>query len=243
MIRSHRNVSKWLLIADGIAFLALVPNGVYARNNKKTKQISYQQSLREYIRQAEQGVANTAQTEGSIWNPNGAFAQLPRDDKAHRLGDILTINIVEQTTAQATGTVKSSRDFAASSSISALMGEIGPTSGLQNIFSPNSSKSLNGQAQTASTSSLSTSLAATVVDVLPNNYMVVQAIRTVNVDNQMQQVILRGIVRPSDIGPDNAVPSTALADLSVVINGKGVISDNTRRPNALVRAILRIVGF
>lgn len=207
------------------------------------KQISYQQSLQEYIRQAQQGVANTGKTVGSIWNPNGAFAQLPRDDKAHRLGDILTINIIEQTTAQATGTVKSSRDFSASSSISQLMGIVGPTSGLQNLFAPSSSRALKGQAQTASSSSLTTSLAATVVDVLPNQYLVVQAMRTVNVDNQMQQVILRGIVRPSDIGPENSVPSTALADLSVLVNGKGVISDNTRRPNALVRLILRIVGF
>lgn len=210
---------------------------------KKIKHVSFQQSLTEYVRQAAQGVANPAPTMGSIWNPNGPLAQLPRDDKAYRLGDILTINIIEQTTAQASGTVKTSRDFSASSSISALFGQIGPTSGLQNIFSPSSSKALNGQAQTASTSSLTTSVAATVVAVLPNNYMVVQAMRTVKMDDQLQQVILRGIVRPSDVTPDNSVPSTALADLSVQVNGKGVINDSTRPPNWLVRQFLRIVGF
>lgn len=241
MNRSWGESFKRRLVLMAVGAILLVPISSFARKRGKT--ITYQQSLQEYIRQAEQGVANTGPTEGSIWNPNGAFAQLPRDDKAHRLGDILTINIIEQTTAQSTGTVKTSRDFSASSSIGALMGEIGPTSGLQNIFSPSSSNALKGQAQAASSSSLTTSLAATVVDVLPNNYMVVQAIRTVNVDNQSQQVILRGIVRPSDIGPDNAVPSTALADLSVLVNGKGVISDSTRRPNALIRTILRIVGF
>ncbi|MEJ2010515.1 MAG: flagellar basal body L-ring protein FlgH, partial [Acidobacteriota bacterium] len=165
---------------------------------------------------------NPDPTTGSIWNPNGPLAQLPRDDKAYRLGDILTIDIIEETTAQATGTVKSSRDFSANSSLGALFGQIGPTSGLQNIFSPSSSKALNGQAQTASTSSLTTSLAATVVAVMPNNYMVLQAMRTVKMDNQLQQVILRGIVRPSDIAPNNSVPSTALADLSVQVVGKGV---------------------
>ena len=241
MNRSRGNNSKRWLIFAGAALFLLAPSGTFAR--KKAKQVSFQQSLAEYIRQAEQGVANTGPTAGSIWNPNGAFARLPRDDKAYRLGDILTINIIEQTTAQATGTVKSSRDFSASSSISALLGQIGPTSGLQNIFSPNSTSALNGQAQTASTSSLATSLAATVVAVLPNNYMVVQAMRTVKVDNQLQQVILRGIVRPSDIGPDNSIPSTALADLNVQVDGKGVINDGTRPPNRLIRAILRVVGF
>ena len=241
MKRSSGRPSTWWLFVPGMALILLIPGVSSAK--KEPKAVPYQQSLQEYIHQAEMGVANTQPTAGSLWNPNGAFAQLPRDDKAHRLGDILTINIIEQTTAQASGTVKASRDFSASSSVSALMGQIGPTSGWQNIFSPSSSNALSGQAQTASTSSLSTSVAATVVDVLPNSYLVVQAIRTLKVDNQEQQVVLRGIVRPSDISPDNSVPSTALADLSVTVNGKGVISDSTRRPNALVRAILRITGF
>lgn len=236
----QKKPERWLILT-GIVLFFLAPSWTFAR--KKPKQVTFQQSLAEYVRQAQQGVANPTPTTGSIWNPNGPLAQLPRDDKAYRLGDILTINIIEQTTAQSTGTVKSSRDFSASSSISALLGEIGPTSGLQNIFSPNSSKALNGQAQTASTSSLATSLAATVVAVMPNNYMVVQAMRMVKMDNQLQQVILRGIVRPSDIAPDNSVPSTSLADLSVQVIGKGVINDYTRPPNWLVREFLKIVGF
>ena len=238
--RRRKSFKRWLILS-GTGLCLMAPGWVFAR--QKPKQITFQQSLAEYIRQARQGVANPAPTTGSIWNPNGPLAQLPRDDKAYRLGDILTINIIEETTAQSTGTVKSSRDFSASSSIGALFGQIGPTSGLQNIFSPSSSKALNGQAQTASTSSLTTSLAATVVAVLPNNYMVVQAMRTVKMDNQLQQVILRGVVRPSDIAPDNSVPSTALADLSVRVIGKGVINDSTRPPNWLVREFLKIVGF
>lgn len=232
-------------VATCCIILALATPGVcFARRKKdKARPVTFQQSLDEYIRQAELGVANPNPTTGSIWNPNGPLAQLPRDDKAFRLGDMLTINIIEQTTAQTSGQVKAGRTFSASSGISALMGQIGPTAGLQNLFSPNSTKSLNGQAQTQSSSLLTTALAAIVVGVLPNNYLVVQAMRTVEVDNQQQQVILRGIARPSDIGPDNAIASTALSDLSVQVTGKGVISSNTRPPNVVVRAILRVVGF
>jgi flagellar L-ring protein FlgH len=228
----------------GMVLLLSLPQWTYARKKKKdTKPVSFQQSLNQYIRDAQLGVVNTAATTGSIWNSNGPLARLASDDKAHRLGDVVTINIVEQTTATTTGDVKASRTFSASSGISSLFGVIGPTAGIQNIFSPNSTKSLNGQAQTDSTSALSTNVAATVVALLPNDYLVVQATRTVEVDNQQQQVILRGIARPSDISPSNAIPSTALADLTVQVTGKGVISDNVRPPNRIVRAILRVVGF
>ncbi|MGH9396958.1 MAG: flagellar basal body L-ring protein FlgH [Terriglobia bacterium] len=234
--------SRWLMVSWMILTL-LAPGISYARKKKKPAPVTFQESLNEYIREAQQGVSNPLPTTGSLWNSNGPLAQLPRDDKAFRLGDILTINIIEQTTAQSSGNVKAGRTFNASSGISAFFGQIGPTAGLQNLFSPNSTKTLNGQAQTQSSSLLTTALAASVVGVLPNNYLVVQATRTVEVDNQQQQVILRGVARPSDIGPDNSIPSTSLADLSVQVTGKGVISDNTRPPNFVIRAILRVVGF
>jgi flagellar L-ring protein FlgH len=225
--------------------LLIIPKSAYARKKKKQQApVTFQQSLDEYMREARQGILNTAgPTTGSIWNPNGPYAALPQDDKARRLGDILTINIVEQTTAQTTGDVKTARTFSASSGISALFGQIGPTAGLQNIFSPNSSRTLNGTAQTDSSDSLTTDVTATVVGILPNNYMVLQATRTVEYDNQRQQVILRGIARFSDITPANSIPSTALSDLSLQVVGKGVISDYVSPPNKIIRAILKVVGF
>ena len=241
-MHSERSASKWFSI-PWIVLLLLAPQGTYAKKKKQKAPVSFQQSLDQYIRQAQQGVVNTTPTTGSIWNSNGRFAELARDDKAYRLGDVVTIDIVEQTTATTEGDVKASRTFSASSGISALFGQIGPAAGLQNIFSPNSSSTLNGQAQTDSTSALSTNVAATVVGLLPNNYLVVQATRTVEVDNEQQQVILRGIARPSDISAANTIPSTALADLTVQVTGKGVITDNVRPPNRIIRAILKVVGF
>lgn len=234
----------WIITVLG-SLLLLAPAPGFARKKKKKEQapVTFQQSLDEYVRDAKIAIANPAPTNGSIWNPNGAYAELPRDDKASRLGDIVTINIIEQTTAQSSGNVKTSRTFNASSGIGALFGQIGPAAGIDNIFSPSSARALNGQAQTQSSSLLTTSVAASVVGVLPNNYLVVQATRTVEVDNEEQQVVLRGIARPSDIGPDNSIPSTSLADLSVQVIGRGVITDDTRPPNKVVRAILRVVGF
>jgi flagellar L-ring protein precursor FlgH len=115
--------------------------------------------------------------------------------------------------------------------------------GLQNIFSPQSSQALNGQAQTASVSSFVASLAAQVVSVLPNGFLVVEAVRQMEMNNQRQTLLVRGVVRPSDITVDNTVLSSQVNNLEVKLNGKGVLSDGVRPPNKLVRAILKLVGF
>ena len=62
-------------------------------------------------------------------------------------------------------------------------------------------------------------------------------------NNEKQTVILRGLVRPGDVASDNKVLSTSISNLELELKGKGVISDYTRPPNPLVRAILWLVGF
>jgi flagellar L-ring protein FlgH len=222
--------------------LLLVPTVAQARK-KKQKAPAPEVSLQQYIAMAKAGLASPAPTMGSLWTPNGRFSNLARDDKAYRTGDTLTINILEQTTATNSSNVKTARSFSASSGIGAFFGIIPANSGLQNMFSPQSQNALNGQAQTASSSLLNTSLQGMVMAVLPNGYLVVQADRTVKMDNQWQHVILRGLVRPDDVASNNIVSSSAISNLEVEIQGKGVISDGTRPPNKIVRAILRIVGF
>ena len=165
------------------------------------------------------------------------------DYKARNVNDLIVIQVVESTSATADGTAKSSRAFSASSGISAFMGTPGATSGIQNIFSPSSQRTLNGQAQTASNSTLSTSLSGRVVEVLPNGFMVIEAVREMDMNNQHQTVIIHGIVRPGDVTPNNTVPSTAISNLEVELKGHGVISDGVAPPNRLVRTILKLVGF
>jgi len=79
--------------------------------------------------------------------------------------------------------------------------------------------------------------------VLPNGALVIEAERQLTMNNERPVLLLRGLVRPGDIGPNNAVPSNAIANLELELKGKGVISEGNRPPNAVVRIILRIVGF
>jgi len=215
-----------------------------AADAKKDKQVkdAAADSLAQYIERVK-AVNSSSSSMGSLWVPQGPFSNLPADDKARNVNDTIIINVVEQTAAEGDSSVKSARTFAASSSISALGGLVKSNNGLQNIFSPQSSQALNGAAQTTSDSSFTTSLAAQVVKVLPNGFLVVEAVRQMDMNNQRQTLIIHGVVRPSDIAVDNSVLSAQINNLEVKLIGKGVLSDGVRPPNKLINAILKLVGF
>ncbi|HYE23575.1 MAG TPA: flagellar basal body L-ring protein FlgH [Clostridia bacterium] len=179
---------------------------------------------------------------GSVWAFDGRFADLASDNTARAVHDVVFVDIVEQTVAEASGNVASERSSSASSGISALAGRLN-TGGIEQLFSPRSERKLKGQAQTQSSSRLRTTLAGEVVAVLPNGTLVVEARREVTVNHERQTVLLRGVARPSDLTPDNRIASTALSHLELELKGKGVISDSTRPPNWIVRTLLRLVGF
>ncbi len=220
-----------------LLFMPLPGYGSFLK--KKSAQKDY---LAEYIERVE-GVKPPAPTTGSIWTPQSPYSDLASDYKARNVNDLIVIQVVESTTAAEDGAVKSQRTFSASSGVSAFMGNLGSNNSLQNLFSPNSTQNLNGQAQTSSDSTLNTSLSGRVVEVLPNGFLVIEAVRQVFMNNQHQTVIIHGVVRPGDINSANAVPSTSVSNLEVELKGKGVISDGVAPPNKLVRFILKIVGF
>jgi flagellar L-ring protein precursor FlgH len=179
---------------------------------------------------------------GSLWNDNGRLAFLTGDFKAHRVGDLITIVVVHDTTANNANTVSTARTLAASSGITALAGEL-KTGGVAQLFSPNSSQALTGKSQASTTSSLQTTLSGRVVAVLSSGLMVIEAERQLTMNNESQTVLVRGLVRTGDVGPDNTVASNAIGNLELELKGKGVLSDGTRPPNVVIRTLLRILGF
>ena len=180
---------------------------------------------------------------GSLWTANGALTNLQADYKASRLNDLVTIVVVQRTTAQATGNVGTQRDFNTTSGISGLAGYIKPTSALSNLLTAQSSTKLKGAGSTDASTTMNTNIAGQVIAVLPNGNLVVEAQRLVAINNQKETMLVRGVLRPGDIRPDNSALSTVLSNLEVELKGKGVVSDATRPPNPLMRAILWVIGF
>jgi flagellar L-ring protein precursor FlgH len=62
-------------------------------------------------------------------------------------------------------------------------------------------------------------------------------------DNQHQDIILRGVVRPGDIALGNSIFSSQMSNLELTIRGKGVVSDSTRQPNIVIRTLLKLLNF
>jgi flagellar L-ring protein precursor FlgH len=89
---------------------------------------------------------------------------------------------------------------------------------------------------------LQTSLTARVIDVLPNGYLVVEGMREIRVNNENQGVYLTGVVRPADISPGNVVLSSAVAQMTVRVQGRGVVSQPIM-PGWLYKILNNILPF
>ena len=180
---------------------------------------------------------------GAIWTDAGRLTRMSTDVRAMRPHDLISVVVSENLAASTDGTVKSSRASNASSGISGLIGTLHAANALQNLVNQNSSAGLNAQGASATNSSLATTLGGQVVEVLPNGMLVIEAARQVEFSQQMQTIVLRGLVRPEDISQENQVMSTAISSLEVQVRGKGIINDYTRRQNVLVRLLEKVLVF
>jgi flagellar L-ring protein precursor FlgH len=224
----------------GLAVTLVLPMTPFALGKAKKIQ---REDLAAYIQRMEpQGAGLPSGSPGSLWTDNGRLAFLTGDFKAGRVGDLITIVVVHDTAATNANSVATARTFAASSGITALAGQL-KTGGVQQLFSPTSSQALTGTSTAATTSSLQTTLSGRVMAVLSSGLLVVEAERELTMNNENQTVLVRGLVRIGDIGPDNTVASNAIGNLELELKGKGVLSDGTRPPNVVVRTLLRILGF
>lgn len=220
--------------------LLLVPAA--ARTKQKAAAPKHD-ALADYVQRVTAAApAPAAGTLGSLWVDNGRLADLVADYKASRVGDLVTISINQNLSSTNAGNVATNRAFSASSGITALGGHI-KTSGVANLFSPNSTQTLAGKAAATSSTSLSTTLTGRVAALLPGGTLVVEAEREIVMNDQRETVILRGLVRSGDLDASNTVTSNSVGDLEVEVKGKGVISEGVRPPNPLTKWLLRIVGF
>jgi len=181
-------------------------------------------------------------TLGSLWSAANALGDLSSDYRARNVNDTIIIQVSVQTTAAQSGTVDSERTFSTTSGISGIVGGVA-THGTNPLLAANSANSLKGQGSTASNTTFSTDLTGQIIAVLANGNMVIEAERKIAMNNQHEDLIIRGIVRPGDISSANTIPSSALGNLEIEMKGKGIISDSVRNLNPITRAVLWLFNF
>jgi flagellar L-ring protein precursor FlgH len=202
-------------------------------------------ALDEYVRAAESRAIdeNAGRTPGSTWVDSTSMGDLARDVLASRVNDVVTIVVSEQATAVSTGATKTSRVSSTKNSINALAGVTSATGPLANLANVSGDTELNGAGSTSRTTNLTTNLTARVTHVLPNGYLVLEGVKTIQINSDWQTVKVRGVIRPADLAPNNTVQSSSVADLDVQLDGKGVVNDAIRRPMFLYRLLLGLLPF
>lgn len=182
---------------------------------------------------------------GSLWRESSG--SLYQDIKAKKIGDILTITVSEESKGTKQASTNTNRDkslegsfkFAGAStpSMASPVGAFtfGPYQGsFKNDFT--------GKGATSRTESISAYMTATVVDVMPNGNLVIRGSRWTKVNEEMQQTILEGVVRPNDITRNNTVLSQNIADAKIFLVGKGPVSSH-QKPGWLMQVIDAVLPF
>ena len=223
-----------------IGFIALISAGCVP--TKAKAKVNDPTELRAYVDSANKQKAAATSAEGSLYSDNAYRSNLFRDPKARFINDIVTIKVSEATTAVASADTKNTKSTSATAGFDHLFGAEKAIKELPTLVSGKNDSSFEGQGSTSRATTLETNVAARVIDVLPNGYLVVEGMREIHFNNENQSVYFSGVVRPEDISPDNIVLSSSVAQMTVRVQGKGIVSQPTK-PGWLFKILNGILPF
>jgi flagellar L-ring protein precursor FlgH len=163
----------------------------------------------------------------SLWTSNGGdHLSLYADHKASRAGDIVTVVVQESAAASSTQNKQSNRTSTTNDAVTNFLFANALThSGVTPSLQLSGASNYAGGGQVTNSNSVTSRAAVLVTDVLPNGNMVIEGVRMVVFSGETQYIVLHGLVRPDDIGSDDTVPSTSVANARVEVVNKGSIND------------------
>lgn len=186
--------------------------------------------------------------DGSLWVDDGSLSEMFINAKAHRVGDIVTIKIVENSKATNKATTKTDRSTETSVGLTEFFGLEKRFPSSKNFFNPFSpvtseySNAFDGSGSTARSGALTAYISARIIQILPNGNLIIEGNREVRVNHENQIITLTGEIRPRDISPENIVQSTYIADARISYSGSGILNDQ-QRPGWLARILDNIWPF
>ena len=164
-------------------------------------------------------------TPGAIYTA-ARYTGLAEDDRARRVGDLVTIALVERTDATKSATANTARKTALNLSLPKAK----PFSDLPvGLFTGAADYSFGGQGAATQSNQLKGEITVVVEEVRGNGVLAIRGQKIVRLNRGDEFVNLTGLVRPQDIGPDNRVPSTRVADARITYSGVGEIAAQSRQ--------------
>lgn len=179
----------------------------------------------------------TPASANSLWR-SGARAFFI-DQRASRIGDIVTVQIAINDSAKTSNTSVSNRNSASDASLSTMLGLedqvrrlLPPGNGFDNLspFKTDSTFSNSGSGSVNRAESISLTVAAVVTGILPNGNLIIDGTQEVRTNAELRQLTVSGIIRPEDISSSNTVRHTQIAEARIAYGGRGDISAVQKTP-------------
>lgn len=167
----------------------------------------------------------------SLWKKGSSgFFQ---DQRASKVGDIITVNISAKDTATLKNKTEQTRDKNEDTvNVNALAGfekyakdNLPKGVDVKNLFDVKSDHDVKGEGKIDRSEKIDMTMAAVVTQVLPNDNLVIEGTQEIRVNYELRQLSVRGIIRRADISSDNTISSSKIAELRVSYGGKGTVSD------------------
>lgn len=162
-------------------------------------------------------------TDGSLYQSNYSIS-LYSDQRARRIGDVITVMLQERTNATKSASTSSTKESELAFTPTNILGE-----------SPNflgatltGDRSFTGSGDSDQSNSLQGQITVTISDILPNGILEVRGEKWLSLNEGDEFIRVRGLVRPQDIGSNNSVMSTKLADARISYGGTGPVADASK---------------
>ena len=169
---------------------------------------------------------STAPTTGSLYAANRSMF-LFEDVRANQIGDIVSVVLVESTSATKSADTDVSKDGSVSIVDPTVFGAPVTINGRYNLGTElSSSSAFESEGSSAQSNRLDGSIAVQVSRVLPNGNLEIQGEKWIKINQGDEYIRLRGIVRPEDLSPTNTIPSTLVADARISYGGTGILNES-----------------
>ena len=163
-------------------------------------------------------------SDGAIYHDAGSL-ELFADPRAHRVGDILTVVLQERTLASKKASTSTSKKDKTSLAAPIILGQGLTLNGKSADITTNGDRSFDGNGASTQSNQLIGEITVTVAQRLSNGNLVVRGEKWLTINQGQELVRITGIVRPQDIGADNTVASSRVADARIGYTGRGSLAD------------------
>jgi flagellar L-ring protein precursor FlgH len=219
-----------------VPFFLLASSAALAQKAKRTD-VTYDELFQHYLEEARQPGAGRPEPDRWAW-----MTALPLDRRARAVNDLLSIRVVENITGSGTADAALSKKSQSAIAVPKFFGletllpkAVDPTA----LITSNGNTDFKGSGTTTRAGELTALMTARVADVLPNGDLVVEGVREIEINGDQQIVVLTGVVRATDVGPNNLVLSTSIGQLRIRYFGRGLIRDNLQ-PGWLIRILNKV---